>query len=160
MSVRDGKHSDRDARIVTALLSQIHSDDEFEESGRHVQASVWPADGWLIVLATVMSDGIIQGMTWDTCKLVLARCLAQLQSEGVAPQAVGDRTTSRDMLVRWSGYLEMGNLFKLFSKIEMHYKSSSQSTTARVESKKPAKKTAKKLPKKKAAKARPKRKKG
>lgn len=42
-------------------------------------------DPWVIALAMVMWEGIIQGLAWDAVKLSVRKALSVMQAEGAAP---------------------------------------------------------------------------
>ena len=52
-------------------------------------------DPWLIALAMVMWEGIVQGLSWDTVKLSVRKALSVMQSEGVAPTETRETHTKK-----------------------------------------------------------------
>ena len=55
-----------------------------------VRYKLFEPDPWMIALAYIMWKGIVQGLTWDTVKILVVKALGKLRSFGVAP--AGDST--------------------------------------------------------------------
>jgi hypothetical protein len=52
---------------------------------RGVKYSLVEPDPWLIALAGIMWEGLVQGLTWDTIKALSLAALGKLREKGIAP---------------------------------------------------------------------------
>jgi hypothetical protein len=73
--------------------------------GVHTGHMLAPPDPWLVVIAGVMWQGIVQGMAWDALKLFVREALQRMQQLGIAPvpenPAGGRKTTLK---FRWTEF--------------------------------------------------------
>src|SRR5215472_8733807 len=51
----------------------------------HVKYSLHEADPWLVALAGIMWEGLVQGLTWDVIKLSCLSALNKLRQNRLAP---------------------------------------------------------------------------
>jgi hypothetical protein len=71
-------------------------------------------DPWMIALAALMWEGIIQGLAWDFIKVSVHRALAVLRQHGVAPSVGGTKHARSKTRIGFSyaEYAEDGELLK------------------------------------------------
>jgi hypothetical protein len=84
-------------------------------AGRNRKACLITPDPWLVVLAAVMWEGIVQGLTWDCVKAAGKAALARLAERGLAPTASkarrttsGQRESRTEVGFHWVEYAESG----------------------------------------------------
>jgi hypothetical protein len=85
--------------------------------------AVFPPDLWLVAIAFIMWEGIVQGMSWDAVKIVAQNAIEKLQALAIAPKDVGQLKSESGFRFMWSGQLEIGSLVKLYSKLEAKFSS-------------------------------------
>lgn len=92
---------------------------------KKVSYSLVPPDDWLVALAYIAFQGIVQGWAWDITKHYMLRGLNQMQVLGVAPNAKTKRKSkareSRMGFV-WSTFTEEGELHELFVGLQKAHK--------------------------------------
>lgn len=88
--------------------------------------AIFPPDAWLLAVAYIMWEGILQGMSWDGTKLLVQNAIATMQSVGIAPRQVGELKNEKGFKFAWSGQLEISSLVKLHAKLEAKYSSMSE----------------------------------
>jgi hypothetical protein len=70
-----------------------------QKTGRRVKYKLIEPDPWLIALAAIMWQGLIQGLTWDVIKASCLAALAKLRKKNLAPpQTVRRRDTKKKQL--------------------------------------------------------------
>jgi hypothetical protein len=73
-----------------------------------------PPEPWIVALAAIMWEGILQGLAWDTIKTGVRETLEYLQSKGDAPTGLAGGPTrhfrSLDVRFRWRRYGHDGRL--------------------------------------------------
>jgi len=52
-----------------------------------IKHRLYEPDPWLIALAAIMWEGLVQGLTWDTIKMLSLAALGRLREKRLAPQA-------------------------------------------------------------------------
>jgi len=118
----NGKESTQFGEAIANILGEIAERELTEKHGRPTSGMIMPPDSWLIIVAGLICDGIIQGMAWDAVKIGISQAIASMQAKGVAPASPTDRKTKTDTRVNWSSYLEFGNLLKLKNELEVRIK--------------------------------------
>ena len=109
---------ERFAELSKVLLNCLPTLDEtmFAELQRRSQGhptitnAVYPPDPWLLAVAYIMWEGVLQGLSWDTLKALVNRAINKMQALGVAPQHAGQMRTERGLRFSWSGQLKVANL--------------------------------------------------
>lgn len=84
---------------------------------KKVAYSLIPRDSWLVALAYIAFEGIIQGWAWDAAKAYMKQGLAQMQALGVAPKTKREgKPTSRKFRTGfvWSSFSGDDELHELF----------------------------------------------
>jgi len=69
-----------------------------EDKRKGVEAAYWlcEPDPWLIAIAYIMWQGIIQGLSWDLVKGLVKNALTTLRSHRFAPSQTFGRTTASE----------------------------------------------------------------
>jgi hypothetical protein len=109
-------------RYLSSLLENVIHDDVLDPAQKQRDrekgifgVEYWhdAPDPWLIAIAYIMWEGIIQGMTWDYVKFLVAHALKRLRSYGLAPALPRRRilkflnrkqTTSTEIGFSWQEY--------------------------------------------------------
>lgn len=104
------------------LLAEMRDTDLSEEHGRRVSTSIAPPDPWLVTVAWVMTQAIANGLTWEAAKVVVQQVVKRLVDLAIAPKGPGEWSTEAGLQVRWSAYLEIPKLAKLFHDLEIDAK--------------------------------------
>jgi len=75
-------------------------------SGRSTAYALAPPEPWLVALAGVMWEGIIQGLAWDVVKVAVRNAATVLRDAGLfpKPQHGGEKTTT--LRIGWSSYAD------------------------------------------------------
>jgi hypothetical protein len=66
-----------------------------QEKGRRVKYKLIEPDPWLIALAAIMWQGLIQGLTWDVIKASCLAALSKLRKKNLAPPKPTQRVDTR-----------------------------------------------------------------
>jgi len=81
-----------DSRLLSPLESAVYYDILYravnaEDRRQGIEAAYWlvEPDPWLISIAYIMWEGIIQGMAWDAAKVLVQNALTILRSHDLAP---------------------------------------------------------------------------
>ena len=98
--------------------------------GKRIAFSIRPPDPWLIVLALVMWEGIIQGLTWDVVKVSVRTVLRNLQDLRLAPlqdnfaaKINRKKITKSQLKFSWTSYTKGKKQYELFLGLKREYKS-------------------------------------
>jgi hypothetical protein len=90
-----------------------------------IKYKLLPPDPWLVVLGTVMWQGIVQGMSWDAVKYSVSAALRKLRAARLAPQA-GSRKSSQKSRTRigfaWTEYTRSEKRMEMFVGLERVYR--------------------------------------
>ena len=87
----------------------------------HVLYSLFPPDPWLVVTATIMWEGILQGLSWDAVKVLCRSALAKLRQANQAPltdKASSVSTGQMRVGFRWTEYASGRKQRELFVGLE------------------------------------------
>jgi hypothetical protein len=90
---------------------------EDRRAGRKdVAYSLVQPDPWLIALAMVMWEGIVQGLSWDVVKVSVRKALAMMQAEGVAPSETYKKKSSdrTELGFCWTAYKNGKKQYDMF----------------------------------------------
>ena len=79
------------------MYGEYHRKQQELTPGRRVAASLAPPPPWVVALAGVMWEGIIQGAGWDSVKVAVSYAMSKLKAAGLAPAARSDRTTTTEV---------------------------------------------------------------
>ena len=90
-------------------------------------------DPWLIALAAIMWEGLVQGLTWDTIKMLSLAALGRLREKRIAPRrssiakAKRQRRSSRtEVGFSWTQYSTDGRpLYQFFLGVKRRFRKSS-----------------------------------
>lgn len=97
-----------------------------------VKYKLFPPDPWLVVLGTVMWQGIAQGMTWDAVKYSVSAALRKLRSARLAPPTTS-RESSKKSRTRmgfvWTEYTRSEKRKEMFVGLERVYHSQHKTRT-------------------------------
>jgi hypothetical protein len=106
--------------------------------GVHVKYSLHEADPWLVALAGIMWEGLVQGLTWDIIKLSCLSALAKLREKRLAPPA-GVTTRSEAKRARteigfsWIKFGEDGRpLYEFFLGVKRRFQKASKEERAQL----------------------------
>jgi hypothetical protein len=66
-----------------------------QEKGRRVKYKLIEPDPWLIALAAIMWQGLIQGLTWDVIKASCLAAFSKLRKKNLAPPKPTQRVDTR-----------------------------------------------------------------
>jgi hypothetical protein len=64
-------------------------------------ASLAPPPPWLVALAGVMWEGILQGAAWDVIKLAVSSAISKLRAAGLTPQDQPPEATTTEIRAGW-----------------------------------------------------------
>ena len=67
-------------------------------------ASLASPPAWLVAIAGVMWDGVIQGAAWDAVKWAVGRAISKLQASPLAPQASDSKEITSSVQAGWREY--------------------------------------------------------
>jgi hypothetical protein len=79
------------------MYGEYHRKQKELTPNRRVAASLAPPPPWVVALAGVMWEGIIQGAAWDTVKVAVSYAISKLRAAGLAPAPQSDRTTTTEV---------------------------------------------------------------
>jgi hypothetical protein len=107
-----------------------------------------PPDPWMVMVAYIMLEGIIQGLTWDTAKATVKSALSKLRRHGLAPKKEGTAQGGRSRIgFVWAKYAtDDEELHELFIGIQQAYAKPKRGRPKDVLSKKKKKAGPKKRP--------------
>ena len=80
-----------------------------------------PPDPWLIVLGTVMWQGIVQGMSWDAVKYSVSAALRKLRAARLAPPATSRKSSQKSRTrigFAWTEYARSEKRKEMFVGLE------------------------------------------
>ena len=83
---------------------------------RNVSYCLVHPDPWLVAIAMVMWEGIVQGLSWETVKLSVRKAMSVMQAAGVAPTE-SSKTRKRgktEVGFAWTGYLNGKKQYDMF----------------------------------------------
>jgi hypothetical protein len=83
------------------MYGEYHRKQQTLPLDKRAAASLAPPPPWLVALAGVMWEGILQGAAWDVVKLAVSSAVSKLRAAGVAPQNLPDRTTQTEIKAGW-----------------------------------------------------------
>lgn len=90
-----------------------------------IHYSLAKPDPWLVALAAIMWQGIIQGLAWDIVKLAVLSALKKLKKAKLAPQYDSKKRSETSIGFTWVQYSSDGRqLYKLFLGLKRVYKKS------------------------------------
>jgi hypothetical protein len=106
--------------------------------GVHVKYSLHEADPWLVALAGIMWEGLVQGLTWDVIKLLCLSALDKLRRKRLAPPT--EVTTKREAKrVRteigfsWTQFSEDGRpLYEFFLGVKRRFQKATKEERAQL----------------------------
>jgi hypothetical protein len=101
--------------------------------GIHIRYKLPEPDPWLIALAAIMWEGLVQGLTWDTIKMLSLAALGKLREKRLAPQpnlistAKRQTRSSRTQAgFSWTKYSTDGRpLYQFFLGVKRRFRKSS-----------------------------------
>ena len=90
-------------------------------------------DPWLVALAAIMWEGLVQGLTWDTVKMLSLAALGKLREKRIAPQRSSiskakrqKRTSRTEVGFSWTEYSIDGRpLYQFFLGVKRRFRKSS-----------------------------------
>ena len=89
-----------------------------QEGPIRVRYSLAPPPPWLVAIAGVMWEGILQGAAWDVVKAALHAALDKLRTGGLLPVSTatsGRQSSEREIRAGWVAYSEPGRKqFEMF----------------------------------------------
>lgn len=71
-------------------------------------ACLAPPPAWLVGIAAVMWEGILQGAAWDVVKMSVGAAISKLQGARLAPQDSGSKETDISVKAGWRTYSSSG----------------------------------------------------
>lgn len=97
-------------KVVRSCLRSSVREPNRWEGKKHVQYCLSSPDPWLVALATIMWQGIVQGLSYDVIKLSVNAALAKLRAGNLAPSSETVRRTASAGRVRfrWTSYASDG----------------------------------------------------
>jgi hypothetical protein len=120
--------------VIRNPVQRFNTDDVLGScvQGKKVRFSIRPPDPWLIGLAYVMWEGVIQGLTWDVVKVSVRTVLRKLQDLGLAPlqdnfaaKINKQKITKTQLRFSWTSYTKNRKQYELFLGLKREYKSRS-----------------------------------
>jgi hypothetical protein len=85
-----------------------------------------PPDPWLLVLGTVMWQGVVQGMSWDSVKYSVSAAMRKLRAARLAPPSKKSKSQKKGRSrigFIWTDYAESKGRKELFLGLERVYRS-------------------------------------
>ena len=79
-----------------------------QERGRRVKYKLIEPDPWLIALAAIMWQGLIQGLTWDVIKASCLAALGKLRKKNLAPPQTARRRDTKKKQLALDSRIQMG----------------------------------------------------
>jgi hypothetical protein len=113
--------------IATRVYKEvIYAEQEAEDKrlGRKVEHLLAPPDPWLVGIAMVMWEGIVQGIAWDGVKGLVSKALGTLREHGMAPESADIQITKRQQIELgfcWKQYVGDKKLFDMFLGLRRSY---------------------------------------
>jgi len=114
--------------VLYPLVEKAHRKREVHVSHRLVEP-----DPWLVALAAIMWEGLVQGLTWDAIKMLLLAALGRLREKRIAPQRssiskakLQKRTSRTEVGFSWTKYSIDGRpLYQFFLGVKRRFRKSS-----------------------------------
>ncbi len=94
--------------LAAVLFYEVIYPSVYRRAPKEVKYSLFPPDAWLLALAAVMWEGIVQGLAWDAVKATGQRLIASLRENGLAPSAVGGVPLREETGFRYTSYAASG----------------------------------------------------
>jgi hypothetical protein len=91
-----------------------------------VAYSLVPPDPWLVAIALVMWEGILQGMSWDVVKLSVRAGLKELRRHRAAPPPGTSEKKAFELGFSWSNYANGQKQKEMFLGLRTRYERSRQ----------------------------------
>jgi hypothetical protein len=88
------------------MYGEYHKRQGIIAPGKRTAASLPPPPVWLVAIAGVMWEGIIQGATWDIVKMAISAAVTKLRDTGLAP--TGSKETDTSIRAGWRQYSTPG----------------------------------------------------
>ena len=106
------------------VYGEYHRKQQAMSPGKRPAASLAPPPPWVVALAGVVWEGILQGAAWDVVKAALSSAVAKLRATGVAPQGPSDRATKTEIKAGWRELSEPGRKqYEMFLSLKRSAKS-------------------------------------
>jgi hypothetical protein len=139
----------RRERIGSAFTDLLHYTVLFEvlypmveagdrKRGIRVKYHLPEADPWLVALAAIMWEGLVQGLTWDLVKLSCLSALDNLREKRLAPPAgittkSEARRTKTEIGFSWTTFSEDGRpLYEFFLGLKRRFQKASKQERAQL----------------------------
>jgi hypothetical protein len=105
--------------------------------GVQVKYSLHEADPWLIALAAIMWQGLVQGLTWDVIKFSCLSALDKLRHKRLAPaarvNAIKTKRASTEIGFSWTKFSEDGRpLYEFFLGVKRRFQKASHEERAQL----------------------------
>lgn len=110
--------------VYSDVLYTLVQEKDKKESVEGRLYSLLKPDPWLIAIAYVMWEGLIQGMTWDVIKFLVLNTLKKLRLFGLAPNLTEEiqeldcdsnyRKSRKEVGFSWTEYSEGGEPLREF----------------------------------------------
>src|SRR5438874_10895140 len=100
--------------------------------GVHVKYSLHEPDPWLVALAAIMWQGLVQGLTWDIIKVSCLSALDKLRHKRLAPPAgVTSRTqashSKTEVGFSWTQFSDVGcTHYEFFLGVKVRFRKASE----------------------------------
>jgi hypothetical protein len=133
----------RKARRGSAFTDLLHYTVRFDvlypmveaadrKRGVHVKYSLHEADPWLVALAAIMWEGLVQGLTWDIIKFSCLAALNKLRQKQLAPPTqivtkTDARRSKTEIGFSWTQFSEDGRpLYQFFFGVKRRFRNASK----------------------------------
>jgi hypothetical protein len=115
-------------QLTCALIDEVLERDVRAREGtsnKDVAYCLASPDPWLIALAAVMWEGIVQGLSWDLIRLAVRTALDKLRQDGVAPTTADTRVkqSTAGLEFEWTEYQDGRKQYRLFLGLRRAYQS-------------------------------------
>jgi len=119
----------------TVLYPMVEARDR--KRGVQVKYSLHEADPWLVAVAAIMWQGLVQGLTWDVIKLSCLSALDRLRQKRLAPPARAKTTqtkrASTEIGFSWTKFSENGRpLYEFFLGVKRRFQKASHEERAQL----------------------------
>ena len=124
------------SRVIVYGVLDHYVHEEEGESPEEVQYQLIPPDPWLLAIAAIMWEGLLQGLAWETVKVAVLKALSMFKLNQLAPEdsnvdgnrSLADKRTNLQIGISWSEFSEDGvPLKKLFMGIQREYQKKTES---------------------------------
>lgn len=92
--------------------------------GKQIKYCLAPVDPWLLALAAIAWEGVVQGLAWDTVKHAMAAALAAMRDAGVAPEPAHRSGINSKVAVgfSWTEFSTPGKQKEIFLGLKASYR--------------------------------------